>query len=108
MVRQMQQLFYGKRYSATCLRRRKGCPEHCKGPNEKCPPYVPDFMKWAESYGAHGIRVTKEEDIIPALEAAKQNTDAPTVIEFMVATEEIVLPMVPGGNPMNNMILKSK
>ena len=108
MVRQMQQLFYGKRYSATCLRRRKGCPEHCKGPNENCPPYVPDFMKWAESYGAHGIRVTKEEDIIPALEAAKQNTDAPTVIEFMVATEEIVLPMVPGGNPMNNMILKSK
>ena len=108
MVRQMQQLFYGKRYSATCLRRRKGCPEHCKGPNENCPPYVPDFMKWAESYGAHGIRVTKEEDIIPALEAAKQNTDAPTVIEFMIATEEIVLPMVPGGNPMNNMILKSK
>ena len=108
MVRQWQKLFYGKRYSATCLRRRKGCPEHCKGPNEKCPPYVPDFMKWAESYGAHGIRVTKEEDIIPALEAAKQNTDAPTVIEFMVATEEIVLPMVPGGNPMNNMILKSK
>ena len=108
MVRQMQQLFYGKRYSATCLRRRKGCPEHCKGPNESCPPYVPDFMKWAESYGAHGIRVTKEEDIIPALEAAKNNTDAPTVIEFMIATEEIVLPMVPGGNPMNNMILKSK
>ena len=108
MVRQMQQLFYGKRYSATCLRRRKDCPEHCKGPNESCPPYVPDFMKWAESYGAHGIRVTKEEDIIPALEAAKENTDAPTVIEFMIATEEIVLPMVPGGNPMNNMILKSK
>lgn len=53
-------------------------------------------MKWAESYGAHGIRVTKEEDIIPALEAAKNNTDAPTVIEFMIATEEIVLPMVPG------------
>ena len=38
----------------------------------------------------------------------KNNTDAPTVIEFMIATEEIVLPMVPGGNPMNNMILKSK
>ena len=33
MVRQMQQLFYGKRYSATCLRRRKGCPAECKGPN---------------------------------------------------------------------------
>ena len=38
MVRQMQQLFYGKRYSATCLRRRKGCPDECKGPNEACPP----------------------------------------------------------------------
>ena len=45
MVRQMQQLFYGKRYSATCLRRRKGCPEHCKGPNEKCPPYVTGFYE---------------------------------------------------------------
>ena len=33
MVRQMQQLFYGKRYEATCLRRRKGCPANCKGPN---------------------------------------------------------------------------
>ena len=33
MVRQMQQLFYGKRYSATCLRRRKSCPPDCKGPN---------------------------------------------------------------------------
>lgn len=105
MVRQMQQLFYGKRYSATCLRRRRSCPPQCKGPNENCPPYVPDFLKWAESYGAHAIRVEKEEDIIPALEAAKANTDAPTLIEFMIATEEIVLPMVPGGSPMNKMIL---
>ncbi len=107
MVRQMQQLFYGKRYSATCLRRRKDCPAHCKGPNENCPPYVPDFIKWAESYGAHGIRVEKEEDIIPALLAAKEHTDAPTLIEFMIATEELVLPMVPGGKPMSTMILNS-
>ncbi|MCD7981668.1 MAG: biosynthetic-type acetolactate synthase large subunit [Clostridiales bacterium] len=105
MVRQMQQLFYGKRYSATCLRRRKDCPAHCKGPNEGCPPYVPDFIKWAESYGAHGIRVEKEGDIVPALLAAKGNTDAPTLIEFMIATEELVLPMVPGGKPMSTMIL---
>ena len=34
MVRQMQQLFYGKRYSATCLRKRKSCPADCKGPNK--------------------------------------------------------------------------
>lgn len=107
MVRQMQELFYGKRYAATCLRRRKSCPAQCKGPNDACPPYVPDFLKWAESYGAHGIRVEKEEDIVPALEAAKANTDAPTLIEFMIATEDLVLPMVPGGSPMSRMILSS-
>ena len=106
MVRQMQQLFYGKRYSATCLNRHKDCPDFCKGPNENCPPYTPDFMKWAEAYGAHAIRVTKEEEILPALEFAKNNKDASTVIEFMIATEDIVLPMVPGGKPMNEMILK--
>lgn len=106
MVRQMQQLFYGKRYSATCLNRHKDCPDFCKGPNEACPPYVPDFVKWAESYGVHAIRVTKEEEILPAIEFAKNNADASTVIEFMIATEDIVLPMVPGGKPMNEMILK--
>ncbi len=105
MVRQMQQLWYGKRYEATCLRRRKGCPRDCKGPNENCPPYTPDFVKLAESYGAKGIRVWKEEEIAPALaEAKKQNVT--TIIEFMIATEDIVLPMVKGGNPMSEMILK--
>lgn len=104
MVRQMQQLFYGKRYEATCLRRRKGCPRDCKGPNEKCPPYTPDFIKLAESYGAKGIRVFREEEIAPALEQAKKN-NVTTIIEFMIATEDIVLPMVKGGNPMSEMIL---
>ena len=108
MVRQMQQLFYGKRYAATCLRKRKGCPDFCKGPSEICPPYEPDFMKWADSYGVHAIRVTKEEEIIPALETAKANKDKSTVIEFMIATEDLVLPMVPGGKAMNEMILKAK
>ncbi len=107
MVRQIQQLFYGKRYAATCLRRRKSCPTHCKGPNEACPPYVPDFLKWAEGYGIRALRVEKEEDIVPALLEAKANTDTPTLIEFMIATEELVLPMVPGGHPMNRMILTS-
>ncbi len=105
MVRQMQQLFYGKRYKATCLRRRKGCPNDCKGPGVSCPPYEPDFVKLAESYGACGMRVEKEEEIGPAFEKAKA-MDTPVLIEFMVATEEIVLPMVKGGNPMTEMILK--
>ncbi len=105
MVRQMQQLFYGKRYKAVCLRRRKDCPNDCKGPNPACPPYEPDFVKLAESYGACGIRVTKEEEIAPAFEQAK-GQNVPVLIEFMVAAEEIVLPMVKGGNPMTEMILK--
>ena len=105
MVRQMQQLFYGKRYEATCLRRRKTCPKDCKGPNAACPPYTPDFIALAESYGAHGIRVERKEDIKAALLQAEQYTDAPTVIEFLIASDELVLPMVKGGNPMSEMIL---
>ena len=106
MVRQMQQLFYGKRYEATCLRRRKSCPSNCKGPNSACPPYTPDFVALAESYGAHGIRVECEEDIQAALDTARTYTDAPTIIEFLISSDEIVLPMVQSGNPMSEMILK--
>jgi acetolactate synthase-1/2/3 large subunit len=106
MVRQMQQLFYGKRYEATCLRMRKTCPANCKGPNENCPPYTPDFIALAESYGAHGIRVEREEEIAAAFEQARSYQDAPTIIEFLISSEEIVLPMVKGGNPMSEMILK--
>lgn len=106
MVRQMQQLFYGKRYAATCLRKRASCPANCKGPNPSCPPYTPDFVRLAESYGAYGIRVEKEDEIDAAFAEAKKHTDAPTIIEFMIATDEIVLPMVKSGNPMSEMILK--
>ena len=106
MVRQMQQLFYGKRYSAVCLRKRRSCPANCKGPNEACPPYTPDFIALAKSYGAHGIRVEKEEDIQAALDEARTYQDAPTIIEFLISSDEIVLPMVKGGNPMSEMILK--
>lgn len=105
MVRQMQQLFYGKRYAATCLRKRITCPDDCKGPNEKCPPYTPDFIKLAESYGAKGIRVEKAEDINDALQIAKNNKSTPTVIEFVVSSDELVLPMVKNGKPVSEMIL---
>ena len=106
MVRQMQELFYGKRYSATCLRKRPGCPNDCKGPNEACPKYTPDFVKLAESYGAYGIRVENEADIDAAFAEAKKHKDAPTIIEFMIATDQLVLPMVKSGNPMSEMILQ--
>ena len=106
MVRQMQELFYGKRYSATCLRKRPSCPANCKGPNDACPKYVPDFLKLADSYGAYGIRVEKEEDIDAAFEEARKYPNVPVIIEFMISTDEIVLPMVKSGNPMSEMILK--
>ena len=53
-----------------------------------------------------GIRVEKTEDIDAAFVKAKKNKDVPTIIEFMISTDEIVLPMVKGGNPMSEMILK--
>ena len=106
MVRQWQKLFYGKRYSATCLRQLKECPNNCKGPGIDCPVYEPDFLKWAESYGAKGIRVTNTEEMNAAFEEAKKNKKTSTVIEFMIATEDIVLPMVKSGTAMSQMILK--
>ena len=106
MVRQMQQLFYGKRYSSTCLRKHPSCLANCKGPSDACPKYEPDFVLLAKSYGALGIRVEREEDILPAIEEAKKHKNTPTIIEFMIATEEIVLPMVKGGTAMSQMILK--
>ena len=64
------------------------------------------LIKLVESYGGHGIRVEKEEDIDAAFAEAKKYKDVPVIIEFMIATDEIVLPMVKSGNPMSEMILK--
>ena len=105
MVKQMQQLFYGKRYKITCLKRNVDCPDECKGPGPQCPEYVPDFVKWAESYGALGLRVTDPTQIVDALKEAKAS-DKTTIIEFIIASDELVLPMVKGGDAMSEMILK--
>lgn len=104
-VRQWQEMFYGKRYSSTCLRRRVDCPLECSSPMEHCPVFTPDFIKLAESYGAKGIRVSRQEDIRAALEQAAQETKVPTLIEFIIEREENVLPMVPPGNPLSDMIM---
>lgn len=92
MVRQFQSLFYGKRYIMTDL----GEPMS----------YVPDFMQWAKAYGIEGIRVTKPEEIMPALEAAKKQKKTSTLIEFIIPKDEQVFPMVKGGNSMHQMILR--
>lgn len=104
-VRQWQQMFFDKRYSHTCLRYRKSCNRNCMKDDACCPPYTPDFVKLAESYDAMGIRVEKEEEIVPALKKAAENKKGPTVIEFIIEREANVLPMVPGGNALNDMVL---
>lgn len=107
-VRQWQEMFFDKRYSSTCLRYRKRCAAACSLPTEQCPEYTPDFVKLAESYGAKGIRVTEESEIAPALTAAKNTTTVPTVIEFIIDREANVLPIVPPGNALEDMIMESE
>ena len=106
-VRQWQEMFYNRRYSSTCMRYRRSCETGCNRPDRDCPPYTPDFIRLAESYGAKGIRVTKAEDIKAAFESARKNTKAPTVIEFIIDREANVMPIVPPGNPLTDMILDS-
>lgn len=104
-VRQWQEMFYDRRYSSTCMRYRRSCETGCNKPNRECPEYTPDFVRLAESYGAMGIRVTKAEDVEDAFEIARQNKKVPTVIEFIIEREVNVMPIVPPGNPLDDMIL---
>ena len=103
MVRQWQKLFYGKRYSMTCLRSGAACRGKCG--EVECPAYTPDFVKLAESYGAKGIRVTKKEEIEPAFREAMKSTKTPTVIEFEIDPEDLVYPMIQPGGTLEDMIL---
>ncbi|AFQ45205.1 biosynthetic-type acetolactate synthase large subunit [Desulfosporosinus meridiei] len=106
MVRQVQTLFFEKNYSSICTRRRKSCPRKCSGTSDQCPPYSPDFVALAKAYGAEGIRVTTEEEIASAFQQALENTHGPTIIEFIIDKDDLVLPMVQGGKPLYEMILE--
>jgi acetolactate synthase I/II/III large subunit len=105
MVRQWQELFFNKRYSATCLNRRPSCPPECKHPGDNCLHYNPDFVKLAEAYDAVGIRVTKTEEIKTALEQAAKETKRPVIIDFLIEYEANVWPMVPPGGANKDMLL---
>lgn len=85
MVRQWQELFYDKRYSATRL------------------DTTPDFVKLAEAYGALGMEVTRPREVRSAIKEAV-SSDKPVVIDFKVAPEENVFPMVPAGAAINEMV----
>ena len=86
MVRQWQELFYDKRYASTCM--------DCG----------PDFIKLAEAYGALGLRATKPEEVIPVLEKGLSSPNT-VIMDFVVAKEECVYPMVPAGAPITEMLL---
>ena len=84
MVRQWQALFYGERYSNTRLREQSN--------------YMPDFVKLSESMGCVAIRVTKEEEVLPAIRKAREINDRPVVIDFIVGEDAQVWPMVSAGS----------
>lgn len=104
-VRQWQEMFFNKRYSSTCLKYRRRCERDCSNPECCCPKYTPDYVKLAESYDAKGIRVARIEDMEAAFTEARNNQEGPTLIEFMIEREANVLPIVPGGKPLNEMIM---
>ncbi|MBU0715410.1 MAG: biosynthetic-type acetolactate synthase large subunit [Verrucomicrobia bacterium] len=102
MVRQWQEMFYKKQYSATCL------GQSGRGKNEKikdCPdrPYLPDFVKLAEAHGALGLRAKTRAAVVPMLTKAFE-ADGPAVVECMVEPEANVYPMVPAGASLMEMI----
>lgn len=86
MVRQWQELFYGKRYAATSLAT------------------APDFVKLAEAYGAVGLRATKPEEVVPVIKKALKTPNL-VIMEFVIAHEEKVYPMVPAGKATTEMLL---
>lgn len=88
MVRQWQQLFFDRRYSQTCME-------------------LPiDFTKLAEAYGATGLQAARPEDVEDVIKKAFA-TEGPVIMEFKVAREENVMPMVPAGAGLNEMVLAS-
>ena len=106
MVRQWQEMFWDKRYSATCLLRQANCPPKCnKAGSRDCFAYSPDFVKLAEAYGAVGIRVDSKKQVLPALKKMLA-LDKPVVLEFIVEQEENVLPMVPAGAALDDIITR--
>ncbi|MEW6428742.1 MAG: biosynthetic-type acetolactate synthase large subunit [Thermodesulfobacteriota bacterium] len=86
MVRQWQELFYDKKYSATDISA------------------APDFVALARAYGAVGLRATKPSEVEPVIKEALA-TDNVVVMDFIIDREEGVYPMVPAGKATTEMLL---
>ncbi|HAJ78436.1 MAG TPA: biosynthetic-type acetolactate synthase large subunit, partial [Fibrobacteres bacterium] len=102
MVRQWQELFWDKRYSSTCMRGGLECGQ-CSDPHKCKKKYIPDFVKLAESYDIPAFRTAKHEEVISVLKKGLE-TDGPALMEFIVAPEENVYPMVPAGKPIDQVL----
>jgi acetolactate synthase-1/2/3 large subunit len=88
MVRQWQELFFDKRYSQTCME-------------------LPiDFVKLADAYGAKGFSTSKPGEVETVIKQAFK-VKGPVIMEFKIAREEKVLPMVPAGASLNEMVLNA-
>ena len=87
MVRQWQNMFYEGRYSQTTLDR------------------PPDFVKLADAYGIRGFRARNEEEFLVALDGALSQRK-PALIECILDIDEKVLPIVPSGRPIDELILE--
>jgi acetolactate synthase-1/2/3 large subunit len=88
MVRQWQELFFDKRYSSTCME-------------------LPiDFVKLADAYGAKGFSTSKPSDVEKIIKQGFKEK-GPVIMEFKIAREEKVLPMVPAGAALNEMVLNA-
>jgi acetolactate synthase-1/2/3 large subunit len=88
MVRQWQELFFDKRYSQTCME-------------------LPiDYIKLADAFGAKGFLATKPDDVEKVIKQGFAEK-GPVIMEFKIAREEKVLPMVPAGASLNEMVLNA-
>lgn len=87
MVRQWQELFYDRRYSATPME------------------ITPDFVELAKAYGAIGLRAKTKSEVVPVLKEALSITDNLVVMDFAISREEGVFPMVPAGKATTEMLL---
>jgi acetolactate synthase-1/2/3 large subunit len=104
MVRQWQDLFYNGRHSATVLTQDNRPTNERITCDEVEPAYLPDFVKLAEAYGIRAKRVKTLEETEKVFEEAFADPH-PWLIECMVAEDENVLPMVPPGAALSEMIL---
>ncbi|MCU7493862.1 MAG: biosynthetic-type acetolactate synthase large subunit [Ignavibacteria bacterium] len=89
MVRQWQELFHLEKYSFTDLSASN-----------------PDFIKVAEAFGLKAFSTDSPKEVDEILDKAFEINDGPVLIEFKVVREDMVLPMVPPGEPYEKMIVK--